>query len=181
MGVRDRALAAAVDLLGTQGSRALTHRRIDAAAGLPQGSTSNHFRSRAQLLHGVVEHLVALERQVLDAEERPQSAEELVEALCAFIDRATSSQRTVTAARLALFVEAVHDHQVREVLELGRERMEQWAGEIVEHIGLPAPAVTARRVMGQIEGIILHRLTFGQGPPAEEMRDSLCACLSVDV
>ena len=48
-----RVLEAAVELLGTEGLRALTHARVDAQAGLPKGSTSNYFRTRAQLLIGV--------------------------------------------------------------------------------------------------------------------------------
>lgn len=39
-----------IELLGTQGLRALTHGRVDARAGLPRGSTSNHFRTRQALL-----------------------------------------------------------------------------------------------------------------------------------
>ena len=45
---------AAVELVGGQGIRALTHARVDAQAGLPLGSTSNHFRTRAALVAGLV-------------------------------------------------------------------------------------------------------------------------------
>ncbi|HEX5919668.1 MAG TPA: TetR family transcriptional regulator, partial [Nocardioides sp.] len=38
-------LDAALELVGTQGMRGLTHRAVDAAAGLPAGSTSNYFRT----------------------------------------------------------------------------------------------------------------------------------------
>ena len=48
-----RVLEAAVELLGTEGLRALTHARIAAQAGVPKGSTSNYFRARGQLLIGV--------------------------------------------------------------------------------------------------------------------------------
>jgi DNA-binding transcriptional regulator YbjK len=34
-------------LLGTEGLRALTHARVDECAGIPKGSTSNYFRTRA--------------------------------------------------------------------------------------------------------------------------------------
>jgi AcrR family transcriptional regulator len=48
-----RVLEAAVELLGTEGLRALTHARVDEQAGLPKGSASNYFRTRAQLVTGV--------------------------------------------------------------------------------------------------------------------------------
>src|SRR5690606_10456815 len=38
---RERSLRAAVEILATGGIRALTHRRVDEQAGLPEGSTSN--------------------------------------------------------------------------------------------------------------------------------------------
>ena len=48
-----RVLEAAVEPLGTEGLRALTHASVDEQAGLPRGSTSNYFRTRAQLVAGV--------------------------------------------------------------------------------------------------------------------------------
>ena len=47
---RERALEAAVDVLGTDGVRALSHARVDERAGLPPGSTSNWFPIRRALL-----------------------------------------------------------------------------------------------------------------------------------
>ena len=38
---RTAILDAALELVGTLGMRGLTHRAVDAAAGLPPGSTSN--------------------------------------------------------------------------------------------------------------------------------------------
>ena len=56
-----RLLDAAIDVLGTRGMRQLTHRAVDAAAGLPVGSTSNRFRTREALLVGVLRRI--LERE----------------------------------------------------------------------------------------------------------------------
>ena len=59
---RDRALDAAVELVGEQGIRALTHARVDERAGLPKGSTSNWFRTRDALVAGVITWLAESER-----------------------------------------------------------------------------------------------------------------------
>lgn len=64
---RTRALDAAIDLLGTEGLRALTHGRVDERAGIPKGSTSNYFRTRAALLSGVVARIVERELPPVDA------------------------------------------------------------------------------------------------------------------
>ncbi|MBL0781565.1 TetR family transcriptional regulator, partial [Streptomyces albidoflavus] len=53
-GRADRIADAALALLAERGLRGLTHRAVDEAAGLPQGSTSNHARTRLALLRTVV-------------------------------------------------------------------------------------------------------------------------------
>ncbi len=62
-GVERRRLVAdaALTVLAEQGARGLTHRAVDQAAGLPQGSTSNVFRSRAALLEGALERHAELD------------------------------------------------------------------------------------------------------------------------
>lgn len=52
---------AAIELLGTHGSRGLSHPRVDRHAALPAGTTSYYFRTRKALLHGVAERLVELD------------------------------------------------------------------------------------------------------------------------
>ena len=96
-------------LLGTEGLRALTHARIDAQAGVPKGSTSNYFRTRAQLLIGVSDWIG--ERDLASAEDiatAPDTPADLVEGLAIGIEMLTGPHRIVTAARLTLFMEANH-------------------------------------------------------------------------
>jgi DNA-binding transcriptional regulator YbjK len=71
---RERALEAAVGLLGAEGVRALTHARVDERAGLPPGSTSNWFRTRRALLGGVVDWLAERERADFDPSGLPAVA-----------------------------------------------------------------------------------------------------------
>ena len=52
---------AAIALLGTQGARGLTHRAVDAQAGLPAGSTSFYCRTRLELLKLTLARHVALD------------------------------------------------------------------------------------------------------------------------
>ena len=102
-------LEAAVELLGTEGLRALTHARIDAQAGVPKGSTSNYFRTRAQLLIGVSDWIG--ERDLASAEDiatAPHTPADLVEGLAIGIEMLTGPHRIVTAARLTLFMEIVN-------------------------------------------------------------------------
>ncbi|MFH9245248.1 TetR/AcrR family transcriptional regulator [Streptomyces lydicus] len=62
----------ALRLLAERGMRGLTHRAVDEAAGLPQGSTSNLARTRAALLEAAVGRLAEREAAVLTPDELPR-------------------------------------------------------------------------------------------------------------
>ena len=49
-GRRAELLEAAVDVVAEAGLRGLTHRAVDARAGLPEGTCSAYLRSRSALL-----------------------------------------------------------------------------------------------------------------------------------
>ena len=73
--IKTRAVEAAVELVGTEGLRALTHARVDERAGLPKGSTSNYFRSHQALLSGVVDGIVDRELPSVSVAFSPSSAD----------------------------------------------------------------------------------------------------------
>src|SRR5215475_3750602 len=52
---------AAIATLARGGMRGLTHRAVDRAAGLPEGSASYYFRTRQALLQATVERLAELD------------------------------------------------------------------------------------------------------------------------
>lgn len=156
-GTRARIVAAGLELLGTEGARALTHRRVDERAGLPQGSTSNHFRSRAALLGGVVDGLVAGELREAAAMQ-PAAPDELVEQLAALIELLTGPMRVTTAARHVLFLEAAHEPALRERLSRDRRAYVATVVAMLEHLGAPDPGAGAEALMALCEGIILHRV-----------------------
>ncbi|MDT0212707.1 TetR family transcriptional regulator [Rothia sp. ARF10] len=155
---RERAVDAAIDLLGTEGLRALTHRRVDEAAGLPPGSTSNYFRTRQALLRGVADGILGRELAGMGAAFSPRSADDLVDAFVALLERTTEEQRTLTSARLALFMEASHEPTLRETLGQGRSMLETAVRSMLADLGARDPASSARALMACAEGLILHRV-----------------------
>ncbi|MFD3656866.1 TetR/AcrR family transcriptional regulator [Streptomyces sp. 24-1644] len=62
----------ALTLLVERGMRGLTHRAVDERAGLPQGSTSNHARTRQALLEAAVRRLAEQEARILDPGRLPR-------------------------------------------------------------------------------------------------------------
>jgi DNA-binding transcriptional regulator YbjK len=156
--LRTRVLDAAIQLLGTQGLKALTHRRIDEHAALPPGSTSNYFRTRDALLGGVAEAILEREVAGMGATFAPRSAAELLDALVALLDRTTEDQRTLTSARLVLFMEAGHNPALRETLGQGRIILEAALRQVLQDLGVGDTVAPARALMACAEGLILHRI-----------------------
>lgn len=155
---RTRALQAAVELLGTEGLRSLTHARIDDRAGLPKGSTSNYFRTRAALLSGVVDWLAEADRQAAGPGFRPATVAEFVDAMCGLFDLITRVNRVQTTARLILFLEGSHDPVLREALSRGHAALKAGAAEALAALGATDPELAAHTVAAVSEGLILHRI-----------------------
>lgn len=162
---RERALDTAVEVLGTDGVRALSHARVDRRAGLPPGSTSNWFRTRRALLAGVVDWIAERERADFDPGSMPEIAgvDGLVDGLCAMTEVQAGPFATRTRARYALFLELAGDAELGEPLRQQRHAFERWTERIVVSVGIPDPVPATRALMGLCDGLLLHRLTVDPG------------------
>lgn len=149
----EQILDAAIAVLGGQGTRELTHRAVDAAAGLPQGSTSNYFRSRDALLDGVVARVTARERDAL-----PPSFD--VDGLAAFVIAAVTERRDLTLARFALLVEAAHRPHLQEALRAASGPVSRWAVEAMRAAGSAHPERDASIVGAQVDALTLRQLAY---------------------
>ena len=136
---------------------------------MPDGSTSNYFRTRAARLSGVANAIVDRDMAgVADALHPPASAAEFVDALGAGIEYMTGPGRMVTAARLVLFFEASHDDNLRQILTRGRVAQQSTvllalarlalARLALARLGVPDPQAAATAIMACAEDIILHRI-----------------------
>jgi DNA-binding transcriptional regulator YbjK len=169
---RERALKAAVELLGADGVRALAHARVDERAGLPPGSTSNWFRTRRALLAGVVDWIAEHERMDFDPAAMPAitGVDELIEGLCAMVKVQTGPFAARTRARYALFLELAGDPELSEPLRRQRREFERWTERIVIAVGIADPVPATRALMALCDGLLLHRLTVD---PDLDMRPAI--------
>ena len=158
---RERALEAAVELLGAQGVRALTHARVDERAGLPPGSTSNWFRTRRALIAGVVDWMAERERADFDPAAIPPitGVDDFIQGLCAMTELQTKPFAARTRARYALFLELASDPELGEPMRAQRRAFERWTEQMVTAIGIADPVPAARAMMALCDGLMLHRLT----------------------
>lgn len=164
---RDRALDAALALVGEQGIRALTHARVDERAGLPKGSTSNWFRTRDALVAGVVGWLAETERAEFSTSDAPpvDTPEHLIDALSGVIAYQTGPRASRTRARYALFLEGAGDPELLAPLLAERRLFVEWTIGLLAHIGARSPEEAARALMAAGDGLVLHRVTVD--PEAE--------------
>lgn len=160
---RDDLLDAAIRVLGEHGIHALTHRAVDAAAGLPAGSASNHFRTRDALLNAVVERFAARERtnwEDIAARVFPTTPAELAQALTAFVRDGTGPNRTLTLARYVILVEAAIRPALREQLAATGARVNTWFRNWLRIAGSADPEHDAPIVMNHLTGLVLHQLAY---------------------
>lgn len=166
-------MRAAVEEVGEHGIRALTHARVDARAGLPKGSTSNWFRTRAALLAGVIEHLAEEERAIapLRAVTTP---DELIELVCTLIETASGPQAARTRVRLALSLEAAHNPDLLVPLQVQRARFVEWTVDLLAQVGAQHPEQAARTLLACGNGLLFHKLTV---EPGAEIRPVIERCV----
>jgi AcrR family transcriptional regulator len=156
---RSRVLDAAIELVGTEGLRALTHVRVDARAGVPRGTTSNYFRTRRALVTGVMDRFLEFEFDEARPALQPASAEELAAAIHLVIGRLTTgAERARTAARLALFIEGGHDDDVRDAVLRGRELAEAPVIVALAKLGASDPRAAAVILITCMQGVLLRRI-----------------------
>ena len=160
---RDDLLDAAICVLGEHGIHALTHRTVDAAAGVPAGSVSNYFRTRDALLNAVVDRFAARERanwEDIAARVCPTTPAELAQALTAFVRDSTGPNRTLTLARYAILVEAAIRPSLREQLAVTGARVSAWFMNWLRIAGSADPGHDAPIVMNHLTGLALHQLAY---------------------
>lgn len=149
---------AAVTVLARDGLRGLTHRAVDAEAGLPDGSTSNCFRKRSALLEAVVARLEELDVAVLTSGPQPDLTS--VPAVAAYLAgnvKLMTSRRHVraTRARLALLL----DETARPALDAGHRRLLGMLEVVLTEGGHPDAGPAARAVADLLEGALVHAVS----------------------
>jgi AcrR family transcriptional regulator len=159
---RNDLLDAAISLLGDQGARGLTHRAVDAAAGVPAGSAANYFRNRDSLLTAVVERFADRERANWDdiaTRLAPTGPTDIAQALAEFAHDATGPNRTLTLARYTILVEAANRPALRAQLSESGGRVMIWAINWMRLVGSRDPHRDTPIVMNYWTGLVLHELS----------------------
>ncbi len=162
---------AALDVLADQGSRGLTHRAVDTAAGLPPGSTSYYYRSRAALLTACVQRLVEQDHAELDALAPLITAADpgaLAHALAEILHQWLTTGRQRHLARYELTLESVRRPEVAVELHRSGGGLRDRIADILTGLGAGDPPRQARWLVACIDGILFDTIAgAGSGGPVD--------------
>jgi DNA-binding transcriptional regulator YbjK len=162
----------AIATLAAQGSRGLTHRAIDEAAGLPTGSTSYYLRSRADLLSAAADRLAALDAEQLAALTGRSPAADLTRLLEGAL---RGEGRVRTLARYELTLEAARRPELRATVAAGTRRVHAGVRALLARVGVADPDTAADDLLALLDGLILAEVT-GTGRASRSRRE-LRACV----
>lgn len=115
---------ATISVIDNSGVRALTHRAVDAAAGVPSGTASYHFRTPDTSSRGEVN--------------------DLAHRSAVFVDRQIGGERERTLARMACEIGVASDPALRAILHAG-DVFRTSAVNALSQLGVRGPCPAGRR------------------------------------
>lgn len=153
---RTQLLDAALAVVADKGLKGLTHRAVDTAAGLSQGTTSNYYRSRAALVEAALDRMLELDAALLAdqaAAGPPQDVVELAGQLAALVLALAGQHAGLTRARLALSLDKPDS------VTAGHFQLVGGLEQALAGLGVPDARTRARDVADYGDGVLLHLLT----------------------
>ncbi|TWD80791.1 TetR family transcriptional regulator [Kribbella amoyensis] len=157
---------AGLTVLAEAGARGLTHRAVDAAAGLPAGTASNYFRTRDALLGAlgerIFERFTPDEARLAPLAAREPSVDLVVDYVRYIVERLLG-QPELTLALIELRLEAARRPGLHEILS--RTLRQGFDADVSFHVqaGLPGGAEEVRLLRFAVDGMMLDQLTPGIG------------------
>jgi DNA-binding transcriptional regulator YbjK len=168
---RDLLCDCAIAVLAAQGGRGLTHRAVDRAAGVPQGTTKNYFPTREALLGAAAARMTASHaaavRRLRETTPEGITPAEVAGLYPALLRRAVVQDPTQLLAMVELYLEAVRRPGVRAAL--GRMAVSNARAGAGLHAaaGLPSTVRDAGLLDAYFLGVAVSLLAL----PAEALRE----------
>jgi ABC-type dipeptide/oligopeptide/nickel transport system ATPase component len=139
---------------------------VDQVAGLPAGSTSYYFRTRAALVEGCVGRLLELDLAVELPSVLAAHPAALVDVLTGIGVAMATTQRRRTLARYELSLAAVREPDLRPPLIEGGDTLRRLAAQALVGWGAAAPDAAAAEVAAVLDGLVFTALLRGPHDPS---------------
>lgn len=166
MATNDRRRAELADagltVLARDGARGLTHRAVDRAAGVPEGTAANYFRSRDQLLGAlgdrILERLAPAPQRLETLEQREPDLVLFAEYMRYIIERTTANPE-MTLALFELRLEARRRPELASVLEQALHRTFRFDVDYAQRVGFGVGEFEIALMHYAMNGLLLDLLT----------------------
>ncbi|MER5893058.1 TetR family transcriptional regulator [Streptomyces sp. NPDC001876] len=169
----------ALILLAERGMRGLTHRAVDERAGLPQGSTSNHARTRQALLEAAVRRLAEREAQVLAPGELPAdgTAGSAAAGLARALHRYLTGHPDLLVCRYELALEATRRPELRAFYDAAGRQFRDPLVALMTAAGSAEPERHALSLVAWAEGMMFACAagSYHRSVPTEDELRTGCA------
>ncbi|GGP53883.1 TetR family transcriptional regulator [Saccharothrix coeruleofusca] len=160
----------AISVLAAEGGRGLTHRAVDRAAEVPEGTTKNYFPSRDALLRAAAQRMTELHAAAVARLRATTpagiSATQVSELYPALLRRAVAEDPTQFLAMVELYLEAVRRPGVREALGRMVVANAEAGARLHRAAGLPSGVRDAGLLDAYFLGVAVSLLAL----PAEALR-----------
>ncbi|MEV6137154.1 TetR family transcriptional regulator [Nocardia sp. NPDC051990] len=167
---------AAIDVIATQGIRALTHRALDTALDLPGGSASYYFRTKRALIEAIADRIITRSRDDFTAAELVPSVsidpEATAQAIASWLDRLLVDRRNHLIVRHALIIDPLCDPELHRRLAHSLFSTER-ARDLFHALGFPEPEATAADFVAVLEGVVFDRFAGARAHVPAGTRDSV--------
>ncbi len=162
---------AAILILADAGAHGLTHRAVDARAGVPLGTTSNFFNSRRELLLATARRLNDSHweyvRTLRDQIDSPLDRARLAAILHRLVTAEDPEVRIRHLARFELFLAGTREPELRPILTDIRRAAMQAAVILLESAGLPEPKRHVDLLASVLNGLAFDHITVPRSDEVE--------------
>lgn len=166
---RDLLLEAAIRVISDQGMRGLTHRAVEAEAGVPHGSTTYYFGTRHELLTALMAYMSERGRREIEPiargmtllladRSKPIDLDSIARAYVAWIDSAAE----IELARYELQVTAARDPEMKQLMTENCDVFRRMCEPIVIACGSSNPSRDANILQAALDGWMFDRLTHSE-------------------
>lgn len=171
---RTAIIAATLELLGTEGRAAVTHRRVAARAGVPLASTTYYFSSLDDLITEAMRSAARFEAE-RGREVATMLSTMAVDDAAALLARSMAKRcaeglRVTTVAVVELRLDAARRDLLRAEVGGWLRGLTDMVGEIPGGGGTDADGEARRRaVIAGLDGLVLHSLLADPPPTADDL------------
>lgn len=172
---REAILEATLQILRMDGPRALSHRTVAKAAGVPLAATTYYFASKDEMMEEALSRIAGEDVERLEAlRERLDLRDADPKAVAGLLAAALCAENETLLPKYEIYLEAARRPALQRHCSHWIAAFQALAADALAQAGAADPAHAGRMLHASIDGLLVHRLATAEGPIREdELRDDL--------